>query len=250
MPWTFSHPAAVFPLKNLPGGRFLNLPALITGSLSPDFFYSVGLYNVAATAHHLPGWFYTSFPLCLLIFLVVRLLSSPLSVLFPISFTRYEKQSYKDRIIFVMSLLIGAVTHIGWDAFTHDKGFFVELIPLLQFHIFHSMTNGQGIGIYKILQHLSSLLGLLYLSIKYWQYQKKLGLTIQKTNKRKFYHLIIIGVISGFLTCPAALFLSWEVSGINIGRFVFKQLTLSVPVFCLILIIIALRIRYYSSKIL
>ncbi len=29
MPWTFSHPAAVFPLKNLPGGRLLNLPALI-----------------------------------------------------------------------------------------------------------------------------------------------------------------------------------------------------------------------------
>ncbi|MCT8351376.1 DUF4184 family protein, partial [Photorhabdus kayaii] len=39
MPWTFSHPAAVFPLKNLPGGRLLNLPALIMGSLSPDFFY-------------------------------------------------------------------------------------------------------------------------------------------------------------------------------------------------------------------
>ncbi len=51
MPWTFSHPAAVFPLKNFPGGRLLNLPALITGSLSPDFFYSVGLYDIATTAH-------------------------------------------------------------------------------------------------------------------------------------------------------------------------------------------------------
>ncbi|MDC9620177.1 DUF4184 family protein [Xenorhabdus sp. XENO-7] len=248
MPWTFSHPAAVFPLKNLSGGRLLNLPALITGSLSPDFFYSIGLYDVATTAHHLLGWFYTAFPLCLLIFLIVRLLSYPLSVLFPISFARYEKPDYKDRVVFVLSLFIGAVTHIGWDAFTHDNGFFVELIPLLQSRVFHSITNGQGISIYKILQHLSSLSGLLYLTMKYWQYQKKLDPIIQKTNKRKLYHLIVIGFISGFLTCPVALFLSWEVSGINISRFIFKELTLSVPVFCIILVFIALRIRYYSSK--
>ncbi|CDH03903.1 DUF4184 family protein [Xenorhabdus bovienii] len=148
----------------------------------------------------------------------------------------------------MLSLFIGAVTHIGWDAFTHDKGFFVELIPLLQFRIFHSITNGQGISIYKILQHLSSLSGLLYLAMKYWRYQKKLDLSIQKTNKRKLYYLIVIGFISGFLTCPVALFLSWEVSGINMGRFIFKELTLSVPVFFIILVLIALWIRYYSSK--
>ncbi|OWO82519.1 hypothetical protein B5C26_09045 [Photorhabdus luminescens] len=248
MPWTFSHPAAVFPLKNLPGGRLLNLPALIMGSLSPDFFYSVGLYDIATTAHHLPGWFYTAFPLCLLIFLIVHLLSYPLSVLFPIPFVRYEKQGYKDRVVFALSLFIGAVTHIVWDAFTHDKGFFVELIPLLQFRVFHSITNEQGISIYKILQHLSSLLGLLYLTIKYWRYQKKLEPIIQKKNKRKLYHLIIIGFISGFLTCPVALFLSWEVSGINISRFIFKELTLSVSVFFIILVFIALWIRHSSSK--
>ncbi|TYO99774.1 DUF4184 family protein [Xenorhabdus doucetiae] len=248
MPWTFSHPAAVFPLKVLPGGRLLNLPALITGSLSPDFFYSVGLYDIATIAHHLPGWFYTAFPVCLLIFLIARLLSSPLSVLTPISFARYKKQSHKDGIIFVLSLFIGAVTHIVWDAFTHDKGFFVEQIPLLQSRVFHSITNGQGIGIYKMLQHFSSLSGLLYLTIKYWQYQKKLDLTIQKENKRKLYHLTVIGFISALLTCPVALFLSWEVSGINMSRFIFKELTLSVPVFFIILIVIALWIRYSSSK--
>lgn len=248
MPWTFSHPAVVFPLKSLPGRRLLNLPALITGSLSPDLFYSVGLYDIATTAHHLPGWFYTAFPLCLLIFLIVRLLSCPLSVLFPISFSRYEKQNYKDRVVFVLSLFIGAVTHIVWDAFTHNKGFFVELIPLLQFRVFHSITNGQGINIYKILQHLSSLLGLLYLTMKYWQYQKELDPIIQKMNKRKLCHLIVIGFISGILICPVALFLSWEASGINMGKFIFKELTLSVPVFFIILVIIALWIRYSSPK--
>ncbi|MER3003064.1 DUF4184 family protein [Morganella morganii] len=30
MPWTFAHPAIVFPLKKSRYGRWLNLPALIT----------------------------------------------------------------------------------------------------------------------------------------------------------------------------------------------------------------------------
>ncbi|XKD94380.1 DUF4184 family protein [Morganella morganii] len=36
MPWTFSHPAVVFPLKQSCFGLWLNLPALITGSVSSD----------------------------------------------------------------------------------------------------------------------------------------------------------------------------------------------------------------------
>ncbi|PHM46099.1 hypothetical protein Xmau_00495 [Xenorhabdus mauleonii] len=239
MPWTFSHPAAVFPLRKLPGGKLLNLPALVVGSLSPDFFYSIMQYKLAATSHHLLGWFYTAFPLCLLIFFIVRLLSSPLSNLFPLSFSPYVKQGYKEKAIFVLSLYIGAITHIAWDAFTHETGFFVKLFPLLQSRIFHFIADGQGIGIYKILQHLSSLLGLLYLVTKYWQYQKKLAPAIQAKNKVKLYRLLGIGFISGFLTLPVALFLSWEISGIDIKRLTFLELTLSVPVFLIVLIIIA-----------
>ncbi|AXG47353.1 DUF4184 family protein [Photorhabdus laumondii subsp. laumondii] len=44
--------------------------------------------------------------------------------MYAVSFVRYEKQGYKDRIIFVLSLFLGAVTHIVCDAFTHDNGFF------------------------------------------------------------------------------------------------------------------------------
>ncbi|WP_340619085.1 DUF4184 family protein, partial [Xenorhabdus entomophaga] len=108
MPWTFSHPAVVFPLKSLPRGRLLNLPALITGSLSPDLFYSVGLYDVATTAHHLPGWFYTAFPLCLLIFLIVRLLSyitfhNYENFIFPIPFQLFAEAAFKKILTLLMS---------------------------------------------------------------------------------------------------------------------------------------------------
>lgn len=61
MPWTFSHPAVVFPLKQSRIGKYLNLPALVVGSTSPDLLYSFGLYQSATTAHNLVGWFYTAF---------------------------------------------------------------------------------------------------------------------------------------------------------------------------------------------
>ncbi|WP_340608398.1 DUF4184 family protein [Xenorhabdus bharatensis] len=247
MPWTFSHPAAVFPLKHLPGGRSLHLPALITGSLSPDLFYSVGLYGIATTAHNSTGWFYTAFPLCLLIFLIVHLLSSSLSGLFPISFSPNKKSGYKDWIIFVLSLFLGALTHIIWDSFTHETGFFVEKNPLLQFRLFQSITNGQGVGVYKILQHLSSFLGLLYIVIIYWRYHKRRSLTEQKENIRKLSRLIMIGFISGIFACPIALLLSWDISGINISKFIFKELTLSVPVFAFIVVVMASWIKYQEQ---
>ncbi|WP_408672854.1 hypothetical protein [Xenorhabdus szentirmaii] len=122
-------------------------------------------------------------------------------------------------------------------------------MPLLQFRVFHFIAEGQGVGIYKILQHLSSLLGALYPIMIYWRYQKTLDPAIQKINKRKLYCLIVIGGISGLLTCPVALFLTWEVSGINMGRFVFKELTLSVPVFFIILVIVSLWISHCSPRI-
>ncbi|PHM54388.1 DUF4184 family protein [Xenorhabdus sp. KK7.4] len=244
MPWTFSHPAAVFPLKNLPGGKLLHLPALITGSLSPDLFYSVGLYDIATTAHDLFGWFYTALPLCLLIFLIVHLLSPSLSSLFPTSLSPNKHSGYKGLFIFVFSLFLGAVTHIIWDSFTHETGFFVKEIPLLQFHLFQSITNGPGVGVYKILQHLSSCLGLLYIAIIYWRYQKRLNITEQKENIKKLSRLIVISFISGLFVCPIALFLSWDISGINIGKFIFKELTLSVPVFSIILVVMVLWVKY------
>lgn len=72
MPWTFSHPAVVFPIKQSRFGHFLSLPALILGSLSPDLFYSMMWYSAATTAHDLIGWLYTGLPLCLLITIFVQ----------------------------------------------------------------------------------------------------------------------------------------------------------------------------------
>jgi hypothetical protein len=52
--------------------------------------------------------------------------------------------------------LIGASSHIFWDSFAHDHGYFVKSIPVLQSSI--SFPDGH-IPVLKILQHSSTLLG-------------------------------------------------------------------------------------------
>jgi hypothetical protein len=58
--------------------------------------------------------------------------------------------------IVLISILIGAFSHIFWDSFTHAQGYFVKTIPIL------SQTTelfGRQIPILKIIQHSSTLLG-------------------------------------------------------------------------------------------
>ncbi len=67
-------------------------------------------------------------------------------------------------MIVIFSLLLGAFSHLFWDGFTHHDGFFVELFPILQ-----TKTIFCSIPIFKILQHLSTLLGGIY--IAFWIYK-------------------------------------------------------------------------------
>jgi len=54
MPWTFVHPAAVLPLRKYFANRHL-FGAVVVGSISPDFGYYVGRFDMATTAHTLLG---------------------------------------------------------------------------------------------------------------------------------------------------------------------------------------------------
>lgn len=91
-----------------------------------------------------------------------------------------------------ISILIGAISHILWDSFTHDHGYFVQAIPTLQNSV---DFLGRQIPMLKILQHSSTLLGGLVIAfaiyklptnelknerinLKYWAILAGLTLTI------------------------------------------------------------------------
>jgi len=62
----------------------------------------------------------------------------------------------KNWLVVIISVLIGGVSHIFWDSFTHDHDYFVQTIPALQ----KSMDfYGIRIPILKVLQHSSTLIG-------------------------------------------------------------------------------------------
>lgn len=166
MPFTFSHPVAVLPLKKW-STKYFDLTALILGSMAPDFEYFLHFKPWGIVGHTGAGCFYYNFPLVFLVaYIWHKLVKKEFLQHLPYPFdcggdsTNYKKwgiNSFREFIIFFYSALLGMATHIFWDAFTHQKGYFVQKIPLLMKVV---KTPYIDIPVYKFAQHGSTLLGL------------------------------------------------------------------------------------------
>ena len=147
MPFTFSHPAAVLPLLRDGRGRGpLIASALVAGSLAPDVPYFLeslapGAYALGRTTHR--PWAVPTLDAAIAAGLVAGwhgLLREPLVALLPERWAdRAEaltapvgKRDPYDAAWFTVSAAIGALTHVGWDAFTHPGRAGERLIPALR----------------------------------------------------------------------------------------------------------------------
>ena len=166
MPFTFAHPAIILPLKHIRISKYFSLTALIAGSLVPDFEYFIRMKMESRYSHTLLGVFYFDLPLGLVCcFLFHNIVRNDLFANLP-RFLRTRLCAYtgfnwnifflKHPILIILSLLVGSLSHLLWDAFTHAYGFFVGIISVLN-HAF--VINGVSIPVYKMLQHGSSLVG-------------------------------------------------------------------------------------------
>ncbi|SFI84571.1 DUF4184 family protein [Myroides guanonis] len=165
MPFTFTHPAIVLPLTFLPR-KWYSLTGLVVGSLTPDFEYFLRMRIESNYSHTLSGLFWFDLPLgILLTFIFHNIVRDNLYDNLPfifssrlIKFKEFNWNNYfnKNWFVVVISVLIGASSHIFWDSFTHDTGFFVQEISILASSI---ELFGKRIPILKILQHTSSLIG-------------------------------------------------------------------------------------------
>jgi uncharacterized protein DUF4184 len=163
MPWTFSHPAAVLPLRRFTP-KYLSLPALVCGSMSPDMSYYIGDYGLGwgTYAHTAAGSVVLDVPVglaCLLLFCVLRrplwfLLPQPhRSALAPLlESAPWRRGSFL--IVAPVSVLIGAWTHNFWDSFTHYNGWMVLHLPFLH-------------AVCRYLQYLSTVVGIAALALAY-----------------------------------------------------------------------------------
>lgn len=150
MPFTLSHPAAVLPLARRP----LVPSALVAGSVAPDVFWFVPrLPGVGLTKTHEFASVLWLDPLLALVLLAVFhvLLKRPLLALAPSRLAARLPHDFSWRRPgwIALSLVVGAATHVGWDAFTHESGGFPFLrVPLVT-----------GVDVGRLIQLVSTIAG-------------------------------------------------------------------------------------------
>ena len=237
MPFTFSHPAIVLPLTFLPR-RWYSFTGLVIGSLTPDFEYFLRMRIESKYSHTLGGIFWFDLPLGIILSYlfhhIVRdrlfdnlptVLSARLSRFKHVDWHSYFKTNW---LIVLISIFIGAVSHLFWDSFTHDHGYFVQNIPAL--------TNtldilGLHLPVLKILQHGSTFVGGLVilfalfrltpdksvtgkLNLNYWGIFTMLTLTIialrlfNGLDIKQYGNVIVTAISAGLISLTVTPFLT------------------------------------------
>lgn len=170
MPFTLAHPAIVFPLIKT---RKFSTTALVIGTMIPDFKFYLQLKENILTEDHGLGLIWFDLILAILLcYLFHRILKKPFLSNIPIQFSQEIKENLnfewnfqylsKNAIIVLTSALIGILSHIFWDAFTHHNGYFVQMIPFLSSSI---TILGHPVKIFFLLQIVFSAIGLAILAI-------------------------------------------------------------------------------------
>jgi hypothetical protein len=174
MPFTIAHAAAVLPVRNV--APRLPLAALMIGTMSPDFAYFLPTGLDRASSHDLEGIFQFCLPVGLLLWLsFVHLLERPTIELLPEAWRARVPRSDRDfswsTLVFAgLAVVIGALTHVAWDAFTHVGTPMTEAIPALNAPLFE--MRGRPVRVYRLLQYLSSVIGLLALARWAWNLRR------------------------------------------------------------------------------
>ncbi|MBL8341911.1 MAG: DUF4184 family protein [Rubrivivax sp.] len=172
MPWTFSHPAAVLPLARC--SRHLPFVGLVVGSMAPDFGYYVGAFALAHEAHRPFGLLWLCLPPGLLIVWLLRAWHARFIALVPqphraalATLQPPAALGMRGWLGMAAAIVVGAATHMLWDACTHSHGFAVRAWSLLQQPVME--FGGRRLFVYNTLQHASTVIGLLCLA---WAYRR------------------------------------------------------------------------------
>jgi Domain of unknown function (DUF4184) len=175
VPFTVSHAAAAYPFRR----TRLVLSALIIGTFAPDLEFFVRFAPKGPFGHTERGLFLFALPAAFMMFwLYEEVVKQPLAALLPLSFRRrlsaepchISLRRPRRLLLVVVSILIGAATHIVWDSFTHERSWPWHAPPVL----LHTMTLPWlgPVHYYRLLQYFSSVFGLLFVFFWIWQWRR------------------------------------------------------------------------------
>ena len=179
MPFTLSHPAIILPLLTKKS-KWFSASGLIAGSMIPDFEYFIRMKVQSIYSHTLPGLFIVDLPLAIVVcFAYHKIIRNSLLKNLPqflksrfVSFMSFQwTVQFKMHVPMVLlSIVIGAASHLLWDDFTHENGYFVLHSTYLQHHI---KVGPSTVPVYKICQHASSLIGAIVIGVVVFQFRKQ-----------------------------------------------------------------------------
>ena len=174
MPFTLSHPAAVLPLHRWTKSR-LPLSALAIGAITPDVAYFIPL-SLGSESHSLLGLTYFCWPVGMALWLIFEFfLKAPTIDLLPSSLRNRLPRgamtlSVSSLTAVSLAIVLGGLSHIVWDSFTHAHTPIVVASEILRTPV---ITIGNDtIRVYKALQHASTVFGglvLLIAAIRRWK---------------------------------------------------------------------------------
>jgi hypothetical protein len=167
MPFTVSHIAAV-----LPGHRLLSrahvFSAAVIGSMVPDFGLLLPIFPSRVETHSLLGLFTFCLPVGLIAYWLNLVLIKPamLGIVPDGAYTRVREMdaaapaaSLGNWLYAALAILLGAITHLIWDAFTHEHAGGVRMFPVLK--DYGPEVDGHTLQLYIWLQYGSSVVGLI-----------------------------------------------------------------------------------------
>ncbi|WP_426625640.1 DUF4184 family protein [Leifsonia sp. McL0607] len=165
MPFTVSHAAFALVLTRT---RF-PFAAVVLGAMVPDFVIFIPPEEFYDVTHSPLGLVLVDLPLAVALTIGWWGIGRPsLALLAPMVVQRRMPADWFRPALPVRSLaawvwlvaaaLVGIVSHVVWDSFTHEGGWMVDRLPFLQGEI-------AGVRVYSLAQHSSTILGLVVLVV-------------------------------------------------------------------------------------
>lgn len=253
MPWTLAHPAAVLPLRRLADAGILSFPALLVGCITPDVVYHVGRWDLGRLTHTPIGVLLLDVPIGALLLWCCLALRVPVAGLLPephrsmLIRVRFLEARCRAAFVSLLSLALGAATHLLWDSFTHATAFFVHAFEWLAWPV---PFPGQEIRVYTLLQHGGSLAGVVALAIAYRRHcVRNAGINPWDNRPDGLVWLAATLGLAITLALPISCFESISATGeINLHKLLVRQIAYSTSAFVGLVVLVALIRKWRGTR--
>jgi hypothetical protein len=225
MPFTFfAHQVFVLPLK-WARPRWFDGTALCVGSMAPDLAYSLFGTPLAFPSHRVAAQVFWTLPVTLLLVRSIRdSIAEPVGARLPaplgpelraLAWSRHSLRTTS------LSALIGGLSHVFVDGFTHFDGWAARRIEFLQSVAFE--VGRHGVSVARVLQYVSHIFGTaLGVAMFAWLISRRrfsawsgaAPAAAPVSNTPRFWVPLLIGCV---LALPAALSVAATGGGLSVA---------------------------------